>query len=264
MGYFATGFLPLAVIQFCEALDFEWIFPLIALALAYYATGFIVRRSAKAVGWDQTLLNSGLALGALTSLAAPFQGGLEASIPVAIAATLFASEALARRNVWWALPANALYLLSYFMILVELDVDEPQFYSIGAALLGMLMHYLLTRAGSKTGAFIAGMLSQLILLGTTYIQMVSTERLSFFFVLFAQSMAVLVYGLLQRSRSLVITPIVFAVVGVMTVVYSALKGLGPVILIGSTGVLLLMAGIVAVLLRERITKLGEQLNDWQP
>lgn len=265
LGYFATGFLPLAVIQFCTALDFEkWVFPLIAVALLYYVAGFTMRRSGKADGWDRMLSNSGLALAALTSLAAPFQGGLDASIPVAIAATLFASEAFVRSNVWWALPANMLYLFSYFMILVELDVDEPQFYSIGAALLGMLMHYLLTRAGSKTGAFIAGMLSQLVLLGTTYIQMLSTERLSFFFVLFAQSMAVLVYGLIQRSRSLVITPIVFAVIGVMTVVYSALKGLGPVILIGSTGVLLLMAGIVAVLMRERITKLGEQLSDWRP
>jgi hypothetical protein len=265
LGYFATGFLTLAVIQFCAALNFEkWIFSLIAVALLYYVAGFTIRRSGKADGWDRMLLNSGLALAAMTSLAAPFQGGLDASIPVAVAATLFASEALARRNVWWALPANALYLLSYFMILVELDVDEPQFYSIGAALLGMLMHYLLTRAGSKTGAFIAGMLSQLVLLGTTYIQMLSTERLSFFFVLFVQSMAVLVYGLIQRSRSLVVTPIVFAVLGVITVVYSALKGLGPVILIGSTGVLLLMAGIVAVLMRERITKLGEQLSDWRP
>jgi hypothetical protein len=190
-------------------------------------------------------------------------GRVDASIPVAIAATLFAAEAFALRNVWWALPANMLYLLSYFMILLELNVDEPQFYSIGAALLGMLMHYLLTRAGSKTGAFLAGMLSQLVLLGTTYIQMVSTERLSFFFVLFIQSMVVLIYGLIQRSR-LVITPIVFAVLGVMTVVYTALKGLGPVILIGSTGVLLLMAGIIAVLMRERITRIGEQLSEWKP
>jgi len=150
------------------------------------------------------------------------------------------------------------------MILSELKVDEPQYYSIGAALLGMLMHFLLTRAGSKTGTFIAGMLSQLVLLGTTYIQMVSTNRLSFFFVLFAQSMIVLIYGLIQRSRSLVITPIVFAVLGVMTVIYSALKGLGPVILIGSTGVLLLMAGIIAVLMRERITRLGDQLSEWKP
>ena len=210
------------------------------------------------------LLYSGLGLGALTSFGAAVQGGLDASIPVAITATLFAAEAFALRNVWWGLPANAFYLMSYFMILIELNVDEPQYYSIGAALLGMLMHYLLTRAGSKTGAFIAGMLSQLVLLGTTYIQMVSTEKLSFFFVLFVQSMIVLIYGLIQRSRSLVITPIAFAVIGVTTVIYSALKGLGPVILIGSTGVLLLMAGIVAVLMRERITRLGEQLSEWRP
>ncbi|HSA99801.1 MAG TPA: hypothetical protein VLE49_04070, partial [Anaerolineales bacterium] len=265
LGYLATVPLPLALIKFCDTLSFEkWIFPLIALAVLYYVSGYWFRRNQQAKGWDQTLLYSGLGLGVLTSFVAPFQGGLEASIPVAIAATLFAAEAFALRNVWWALPADALYLLSYFMILAELNVDEPQFYSMGAALLGMLMHFLLTSAGSKTGAFLAGMLSQLVLLGTTYIQMFSTEELSFFFVLFIQSMVVLTYGLIQRSRSLVITPIVFAVLGVITVVYSALKGLGPVILIGSTGILLLTAGIAAVLMRERITRLGEQLSDWKP
>ncbi len=265
LGYLATAFLSLAVIKFGDAINFEkWTFLLIALAILYYAPGYWLRRTQKASGWDHMLLYSGLELGVLTSLGAPFQGGLDASIPVAITATLFAAEAFALRNVWWALPANALYLMSYFMILAELNVDAPQYYSIGAALLGMLMHYLLTRAGSKTGAFIAGMLSQLVLLGTAYIQMVSTNKLSFFFVLFAQSLIVLIYGLIQRSRSLVITPIAFAVLGVITVVYSALRGLGPVILIGSTGVVLLIAGIVAVLMRERITRLGEQLSDWRP
>jgi hypothetical protein len=265
LGYFVAAFLPLAVLKFCDLLNFEkWTFPLIALAVSYYLAGYRLRRNSKANGWDEMLIYSGLGLGALTSFAAPLQRGLDASIPVAIAATLFAAEAFALRNVWWALPADLLYLMSYFMILRELKVGEPQFYSIGAALLGMLMHYLLTRAASQTGAFLAGMLSQLVLLGTTYIQMVSTERLFFFFVLFIQSMVVLLYGLILRSRSLVITPIAFAVIGVMTVVYSALKGLGPVILIGSTGVLLLMAGIVAVLMRERITRIGEQLSDWRP
>jgi len=265
LGYLATAYLALVIFKFCDVINYEkWIFPFVALAVLYYASGYWLRRNQNAKGWGETLLYSGLALGVLTSLSAPFQGGLEASIPVAITATLFAAEAFALRNVWWALPANALYLMAYFMILFELNVDEPQYYSIGAALLGMLMHYLLTRAGSKTGTFIAGMLSQLVLLGTTYIQMVSTNKLSFFFVLFVQSMIVLIYGLIQRSRSLVITPIVFAVLGVMTVIYSALKGLGPVILIGSTGVLLLMAGIIAVLMRERITRLGEQLSEWKP
>ncbi|HEX2996229.1 MAG TPA: hypothetical protein VHP14_15495, partial [Anaerolineales bacterium] len=265
LGYLATAFLPLATIKLCDVLDFDkWIFPLIALAVFYYLFGNGLRQNPKAEGWDQTFLYSGLGLGVLTSLAAPFQGGLEASIPVAVTATLFAAEAFARRDVWWALPANLLYLMSYFMLLAELNVDEPQYYSIGAALLGMLMHFLLTSAGSKTGAFIAGMLSQLVLLGTTYVQMLSTEKLSFFSVLFIQSLVVLIYGLIQRSRSLVITPMVFAVLGVITVLYSALKGLGPVILIGSAGILLLLAGIAAVLMRERITRLGEQLSEWKP
>ncbi len=265
LGYFVTGYIPLATIKLWDFVNLEkWIFPLIIFAMIYYAIGFVLRRTEQAKGWDQMLRNSGLGLGVLTSIAAPIQGGLAASIPVAIAATLFAVEAFRQRNVWWALPANALYLMSYFMILWQLNVEQPQYYSIGASLLGMLMHFLLTRAGSRTGAFTAGMLSQLVLLGTTYIQMVSANELGFFFVLFVQSLVILAYGLLLRSRSLVITPIAFAVLGVATVVYSALKGLSTVILIGCTGVVLLLLGIVAVVLRERITKFGEQLSDWRP
>ena len=182
---------------------------------------------------------------------------------VAFTATLWAVEAFARRNVWLGFPANALYLLAYFMILIELKVDEPQYFSMGAAILGMIMHYLLTRTGSKTGAFITGMASQLVLLGTTYIQMLNTERLIFFVVLFFQSLAVMTYGLVIRSRSLVFTPIVFSVLGVITVIYSALKGISTVVLIGCTGIILLMLGILAVLMRERITRLGERLSGWQ-
>ena len=265
LGYFVTAYIPLATIKLWDLFNLEkWIFPLIIFAVIYYVLGALLRQRAQAKGWDQMLLYSGLGLGVLTSIAAPFQGGLEASIPVAVAATLFAVEAFLLRNVWWALPADLLYLMSYFMILTSLNVEQPQYYSIGAALLGMVMHYLLMRAGSRTGTFIAGMLSQLVLLGTTYIQMVSTNKLGFFFVLFVQSLAILAYGLILRSRSLVITPIAFAVLGVVTVVYSALKGLSTVILVGCTGVILLMLGIVAVILRERITRFGEQLSDWRP
>lgn len=265
LEYFTAAFIPLALYKLYEVLHLEkWMFPLIAMAVIYYVIGFALRQMQKANGWDITLLNSGLALGVITSIAAPFQGRLESSIPIAIAATLFAAEAFALRNVLWALPANGLYLMSYFVILNSLKVHEPQLYSIGAALLGMLMHYLLTRANSKTGAFVMGMLSQLVLLGTTYVQMVSANDLKFFFILFIQSMIVLLYGLIQRSRSLVITPIAFAVLGVVTVVYSALKGLSSVILVGCTGIVLLLLGITAVILRERITRLGEQLSDWKP
>ena len=265
IGYASTISLPLSVFFGLRAIDqAEWLFPLIAIAVIYYSAGFSLRR-AKFAEWDRVLLFSGLGHGMIVALLAPFQpGGLEKAIPIAITATLFAVEAFALRNVWLAFPANSLYLISYFVLLIELKVDEPQYFSIGAALLGMFMHYLLVRANSKTGAFIMGMISQLVLLGTTYIQMVSTSELSFFFVLFAQSLVVLAYGIIMRSRSLVIAPIGFAVLGVVTVLYSALKDLSLVVIIGVTGIILLGLGIFAVIMRERITMLAEQFSDWSP
>jgi hypothetical protein len=127
------------------------------------------------------------------------------------------------------------------------------------------MHYLLMRAGSNKGAFITGMVSQLILLSTTYIQMVANNALGYFAALFFQSLVVLAYGLVIRSRSLVFTPIAFVVLGVFTVVFSLpiLKGVATVLMIGCTGILFILLGIVAVLMRERIAELRDRLSDWK-
>ncbi len=261
--YAFTLTLPLFVAFLFRAFDVtKWIHPVIALAVTYYAAGFILRAMKRAGGWDAVLLNSGLGAGSFVSVAAPVLGGLDAAIPVAIAATLWAVEAFAKRNAMLAFPANGLYLLGYFIILFELQVDEPQYYSMGAALLGLIQHYLLVRAGSRTGAFIMGMLSQFVLLGTTYIQLLGD--IAYFFLLFLQSLAVLVYGIVIRSRSLTFFPIGFAALGVVTVVYGAFKDIGSIFLIGCTGILLLMLGILAVLLRERIAKLGERMSEWKP
>jgi hypothetical protein len=247
----------------------KWIHPVIFLAMGYYAAGFLLRQLKRAMDWDTTLLFSGLGVGVVVSAAAPVIGGLDAAIPVAFAATLWAVEAFRRKNVWLGFPANGLYLLAYFIILIELKVDQPQFFSMGAALLGMIQHYLLTRAGSKTGTFIMGMLSQLTLLGTTYIQMVSngSEGLIYFVVLFLQSLVVLVYGVVIRSRSLTFTPILFSVVGVLSVlyivVYDLLDAFTTILMVGCTGIILIGLGIVAVLMRERITKLSERLSEWK-
>jgi hypothetical protein len=268
--YAFTLTLPLFVVFFFRAFGItKWIHPVILIAMAYYAVGFFFRLTKRVSGWDETLLLSGLGVGVIVSMAAPFLGGLDAAIPVALAATLWAVEAFWRKNVWLGFPANGLYLLAYFIILFELHVDQPQFFSMGAALLGMIQHYLLTRAGSKTGAFIMGMLSQLTLLGTTYIQMVSngSEGLIYFVVLFFQAIAVLVYGVVIRSRSLTFTPIFFLVVSVMSViyilVYDLLDAITSILMVGCTGILLLGIGILAVLMRERITRLGERLSEWK-
>ena len=262
--YASTLSLPLFVtFLFREFEVTKWIHPVIAAAVLYYAVGFILRALKRAKGWDETLLYSGLGLGVIVSLASPVLGGLDAAIPVAIAATLWTIEAFGKKNAWLALPANVLYLLAYFIILLELHVDEPQFFSMGAALLGLIQHYLLVRAGSKTGAFITGMISQFVLLGTTYIQMVDNGEFVYFLVLFLQSLVVLGYGIFIRSRSLTLFPIGFVVVGVLTVVNGLLQGVGAIFLIGCAGIILLILGVCAVLLRERISKLSGRLSDWK-
>jgi len=263
--YAFTLTLPLFVTFVFRSFDVDkWIHPVIVLAVLYYAAGYFLRARKRAEGWDLSLLYSGLGLGIIVSLGAPTLGGVDAAVPVAAVATLFAVEAFAKKNVWLAFPANGLYLLSYFIILFELNVNEPQYFSIGAALLGLIQHYLLVRAESKSGAFIMGMLSQFVLLGTTYIEMFNKSDMLFgyFLALFFQSLVVLIYGIVIRSRSLTLFPIGFVVLGVITVVSMALEG-AAIFVIGCTGILLLMFGVFAVLLRERISKLSEKISDWK-
>ncbi len=264
IGYASTSAFSLALFFGLRAAEQEqWLLPLIALAVIYYAAGFILWRAKQAKGWNVMLLFSGLGLGTLVAFAAPFQaGGLEKAVPIAIAATFYAAEAFARKSVWLGFPANGLYLMSYFVILGELKVDEPQFYSVGAAALGLLQHYLLRRAEQKTAAFIMGAVSQLVLLGTSYIQMVNTGELKYFSLLFFQFLAMLAYGIAVRSRSLIIAPIAIVVLATLTILYNALKDLSLVIIIGITGLILLALGILAVVMRERITTWAERFSDW--
>jgi len=245
----------------------QWLTPLTALVYIHYLLGFGLKLAGKKGAWINALRVIGLSMAIVVALSAPYQGGPASIVSVTLFAVLFTIEAFDRRNVWLGFPANLLYLGAYFMVLAELEVSEPQTYSIGAALLGIIMHYLLVRSGSSTGAFITGMLSQLVLLSTTYIQMVSTGRFLFFFILFFQSLVVVLYGLVLRARSFVITPIIFVTLGVISVVFSALSGIPTAILIGCTGVLLLALGTLAMVLRERLIKatekLGEQLGGWR-
>lgn len=269
LSYALTVTLPLFVAFLFRSFGVvKWIHPVVFVAAAYYAGGFLLRAIKRLEGWEQPLLYSGLGLGVIVSVAVPTFGGADAALPVAVAATLWAAEAFAGRNVWLSFPANGLYLFAYIILLNRLNVTEPQFYTVGAALLGLIQHYLLTRAESRSGAFIMGMLSQFVLLGTTFFQMVAVVPVPvmfrYFVLLFFQSLAVLAYGIVIRSRSLTLFPIGFVVVGVIALSFMATGGLGTVFIVGCTGILLLGLGIAAVLMRERVAKLGERLGGWNP
>jgi len=265
LGYSLTLYTMLTLIEALIAFGQpDWLLPVTALGILFYAARFAWRKPDRVdlESWPFVLWSGGLGITLVASLAAPFKGGLGAVIPPAVAATMVAVEAFKRRNVWLGFPANALYLMAYFILLFEIQQDEPQFYSIATAALGLLMHYLLTRTGSKTGAFITGMISQLVLLGTTYIQFLSNEELAFFAILFFQALVVLVYGIVIRSRSLVITPIIFLVLDVLTVLFGLLQGIMTIFLIGCTGLLLILLGILAVVMRERWKQISERFGDW--
>ncbi|MFN8459877.1 MAG: hypothetical protein U0401_35385, partial [Anaerolineae bacterium] len=268
IGYGATASLALALAFALIWQEQErWVLPLIGLASLYYLSGLTLTWLGRFSGWAAMLRFSGLGLGTVVALSAPIEGGAGGVIGPALIATYFAVEAFRLRQVWLGLPANLLYLVAYFTLLVEMDVSQPQFYSIGAALLGFIMHYFLVRSGSKWAAFVTGLLSQFILLGTSYIQMFSTDWTLYFFILFLQAVVVLVYGLVVRSRSLAAAPILFVVLGVITMALSALAGIPALILVGCTGFLLLLLGIAALFMREKLlsvtNRLGERLGGWQ-
>ncbi len=261
-SFFFNSSLAITTLTVAGTTGFEqWTGLLTLFSLGCYFLGFFDWPK----GWGQIRRTSGLLIATATALSAPLENsGLWASVPAATAATLWAIEAFYRRNVWLGFPANGLYLMAYYIILIELRVTQPQFFSVGAALLGLIMHYFLTRSGASTAAFLTGMVSQLVLLGTTYIQMVSTNALNYFTALFFQSIAVMFYGLVFRSRSLVFMPILIVVLGVITVIFSVLRGLTTVIMIGCTGIIFILLGILAVWQRERLSDLRDRLSKWNP
>jgi hypothetical protein len=179
---------------------------------------------------------------------------------VALMATLFALEAWQRRKVWLAILADLIYIEAYFLALLALNISEPQFFTTGAALLGIILHYLLRKMGTPKLTFLAGLTSQFILLGGSFIQMVATENLTFFLLLFFQAMVVIAYGTVVRSRSLVLAPIGFLVLGVSAIVYKAYRDRLSLLVVSCTGFLLLMLGISGLFLRERIGAAGRRVS----
>ena len=264
LGAAAAAVFALSIPYAVHALAWDhWLILTYTLALLYWAAGSLLMlpagtgspdKGGEPRQWSVVLRISGLVLGALGALSAPFQGGAISVFGTAVIASLFVIEGVRLRNVWLGFPANLVYLMAYFMALSELGLENPQFYAIGAALLGVVMHYLLRRARQDAAAAVTGVLAQLILLSTTYIQLVVDGGFAYFFVIFLQSLVLLVYGLVVRSRSFLIVPILFSVLSVITVTLTLLSGLASVLLIGCTGALLLLFGVIALLMREKISR----------
>ena len=268
IGYTSTASLALGLLfTLIHTEQDTWLAPFLLLSLAYFIPGHLFLFLKKSNPWVKMLRTSGLILALLTAFSSPLQGGPAAIVTLALAAVMFTLEAYRQNNINLAVPADLLYIGAYFMVLSELKVDQPQFYSVGAALLGMIMHYLLVKRESGLGAFIAGMISQLVLLSTTYIQIISTGEGFYFFMLIFQALVVIGYGLVVHSRSLLFTPIGFIVIAVLTVVFNALDPDLIILFLCCGGFLFLILGIIAALMRDKLLstrdKLKEKITRWQ-
>jgi hypothetical protein len=264
LGYLATSSITISLGFAILFLDLDrWMIPFTALTLFYYLGGLSLLSIYDEHRWSQVLYWSGLALGTVTALSGPLQGGGDAAACMSIIATLYGAEAFRRRSVWPGIPANALFLGAYFLALQELNISQPQFYSIGTGLLAIATHYLLTRRSDEQAAFtigfVTGVTAQIILLGTSFIQM--DVGLQFFFVLFFQSLILLTYGIVIHSLSFIIVPILFVVGAVLRVVFTFLASYSTVVTIGCTGFALILLGITALIMRERLIKTFQQAEN---
>jgi hypothetical protein len=260
LGYLATFSIVLALIFALLYYDQDrWVIPFIVLTLLYYMGGLAIHHFYHRDDWSQVLHWSGLGLGTVVAFSSPIQGEGDAVVGMGVIATLYGVEAFRTSNIWFGLPANGLFLGAYFIALQTLEVTEPQFYSTGTALLAVITHYLLYQRREERGAFLVGFttgwIAQVILLGTSFIQM--SAGLEFFFLLFFQSLALLGYGLMIRSLSFTIMPILFVVGGVLRVVFTVLADYSTVVILGCTGLSLLLVGIAALGLRDRLLKAYE-------
>ncbi len=250
--WLANSSFLLSVFMILVALDQSfWLLPLIAPTVLYVVIGWVLSFTPLSKDWAKVFRWSGLLYGTLLALLSPAQGGASSVIAPALIAACWTAEALRRKNVWLGFPTNGLYLLAYFMALITLDIDQPQFYSIGAALLGFLMHYLLRKAEHPAAALLTGVVAQLILFSTTYIQTLLNEQFIYFLALFLQAVIVLVYGVVTRQKSFIITPILFAVLSVITLAFTLFSGIPAMLLVGCVGTLLLTGGVAALALKER-------------
>ncbi len=259
--YVATAAFTGAVLYLETFLGIEnWFLGLLLLAVGYVALGYLPYWKKEKSVWSRVLRLSGLAVGGLLAASAVLFEGPLIVISIAMIATLFALESWQQHKIWPAILADLIYIEAYFFALDALSISEPQFFTTGAAVLGLALHYLLRRMGEPNVTFLAGMTSQIVLLGTSYLQMVRTENLIFFLIIFFQALAVIIYGTIIRSRSLVIVPIGFVVLGVGSIVLRAFSDFLSLIVIGCSGITLLLLGISALFLRERIGAAGKKVR----
>ena len=172
-------------------------------------------------------------------------------LALAVVATLTGASAWQWRDWALVLPTGMLYFWAYAWTLNLLEVRQPQFYTVPAALLGLLLHFLYRRGGHKLAATLIATLAQLVLFTTTYGQMLAHRSGWYFAMLFLQALVVLGYGVWTNEAALIWVPIGFAVLATASMVLMQFQGLGVLLLLCASGLALLFGGLYFLARRAR-------------
>ncbi len=154
LSLLATGSLALAVfysLNYYEADHF--LTPMLLLAVVYYLAGLGMAFVRRTRSWSDVFIWSGLGLGSLAAVFAPTNQDPFTILGVTIIAVCYAVEAWRQPEVWLGVPACLVLYLAYLTALLQLDVSQPQYYSIGAAVLGIVMHNLFLRSKNPIRRF---------------------------------------------------------------------------------------------------------------
>lgn len=220
------------------------VWPVLAALMVWIAA----RRPAR--GWQAWGWGTLLVAGVTSLLAFMYDDGWSV-LTLAMMATVVGGFAWLWEHVFLALPAAWLYFAAYAWTLHLWDVHQPQAYTIPAAALGLLLHGLYRRRGHRVVAFVLGVLSQLVLFTTTYIQMVDHRSGWYFAMLFLQALVVAGYGLWSNDAALIWTPIGFVVLATVTMLLIRFQGLGVLTLLCISGLVLLVGGLFFLWRRAR-------------
>ena len=135
LGYLFTSLLAGSVVALLIFYNLsDWLGLMVGLAVAYFAAGLALRRSSG--GWSQTMRFSGLGLGALLALMAPFfstltwRGWYTAAVVV-----LFVVETYLPNRRWFELPVYPIAILAVSQILEANRVQSWNYYGLAITLL---------------------------------------------------------------------------------------------------------------------------------
>ena len=212
--------------------------------------GWVMGRARPSLRWTAWGWGT-LAVAWLAGLLAFFYDDGWSVLTLAMMATVTGGFAWLWRQVFLVLPTALLYLGAYTWTLHLWHVRQPQVYTIPAAAMGLLLHGLYRRWRHRVVSFVLGVLSQLVLFTTTYVQMVDHRSGWYFGMLFLQALVVLGYGLWSNDPALIWTPIGFVVAATATMLLIRFQGLGVLALLCLSGLALLAGGLFFLWRRAR-------------